>query len=180
MQLLRALLLTAAALFCLAPGVHGCEICQAAEFEPYDFLVPDQPGCAVCGLYSFEPYDFSMPWDDGCDVCFEPYDFSVPTVAVLPSTTGGVDIEVELMLEGGLMGSSAWLDVFVNSPTLPEVGDYAPIYTSFSGTQLQPEGVFTFHLDVKPNDLWVLDIVVDTTGRLGEAYEDNNVFTLFL
>jgi len=70
----------------------------------------------------------------------------------------------------GLWASGFWVDVFFNEPLAPEFGDLSSTYAWAYGSWLD-DGltVLQFETSRAPWELWVIDVIIDSTGAVDES-----------
>ena len=88
--------------------------------------------------------------------------------------TGGDPVASITVRNNGPQPGSAWLDVFVDSPTAPSVGDYSSIYRRTNVLRQNETQTLSFAINPAGSSGWV-DAVLDTTPVHTGIDESNNV-----
>ena len=125
-------------------------------------MAPSNPGCGVCAP------DLVVDAITCLD-CLVPY----PHVPPDPDHPG-----VEVVVKNAGDGSSPgfWVDLFVDEPVAPALGDLSGRYAWVYGLDPGETATLTFEHTC---GAWVLDVIVDSTLEVAESSESDNLVTLF-
>ena len=123
-------------------------------------MAPQWPACPSCAP------DLVIDALD-CSACGDP---SYPPNPEMPS------VEVSVKNTGDAASDGFWLDLFVDWTVAPALGELSDRYAWVGGLEPGEVAVVGFW---GVEDAWVLDAIADSTLRVDEVSESNNIATAF-
>jgi len=122
------------------------------------------------------------PTDSGCDICAPDLvieSLSCPACNIHPGGPPDPEmpsVEVSVKNAGDAASDGFWLDLFVDWTVAPALGDLSDRYAWVGGLEPGEVAVVGFW---GVEDAWVLDAIADSTLRVDEVSESNNIATVF-